>query len=89
MRLEIAKLEAERDAWERKYNEAFVDDNQQTHIDTLKADRDRLKKALENLVDVYIETRDGKPYAIREIKIGMGAFDKAYDAFELARKALE
>jgi hypothetical protein len=47
-----------------------------------------LEKALTRLLDVYIETRDGKPYAIRVIKIGMGAFNKAYDAFEFARKTL-
>lgn len=57
-------------------------------VKELEAGNQRFKEALERLIDVYIERKDGKPYSIRVINIGMGLFDKAYDAFEKAREVL-
>ena len=57
-------------------------------INLLVQEIDILRGALNEIINVYVEVKDEKFYSIRTIKIGQSSFNNAFDAFELARKAL-
>lgn len=81
----VENLQLRKDA-DLDYNtiRKYISTNEDLNIDNLM-----LRKALRGLCDAYlVHDEEGKPLKIKVIKIGLSDFNKAFDAFEFARKVL-